>query len=253
MENELPGPAEVMGAHWGEWLHNEFYLVVARNMDRTVVVNSGTPRDMTLPNEFQRRFAERSVPRIRAPMPQPLLDIGVQPSDVDLLILTPFTYYTTGNLSLFSKAEICMLRRGWMDFMAPDPYTPQLPRPITIDSDQLKWLVTDGWAQVRLLHDEDEPAPGIRTWFAGSHHRSTMAVEIETERGLVLYSDAFFRYENLEKNAPIGVCESMEEAYRTYERVRKSGAIVLPMLDPEVLVRYPGGRVSNASAKAEEA
>ena len=54
----------------------------------------------------------------------------------------------------------------------------------------------------------------------------------------------FFRYENLEKNIPIGVCESMEEAYRTHDRVRRSGAIVLPMLDPEVMARYPDGRVS---------
>src|SRR5438067_621740 len=141
MENELPGPAEVMGAHWGEWLRNEFYLVLARNGHHTVLVNSGTPRDMTVPNQFQRRFAERSIPLIKEPMPQPLLNIGVQPSDVDILILTPFTYYTTGNLSVFTNAQICILRRGWLDFMAPEAYTPQLPRPITIDPEQLKWLV----------------------------------------------------------------------------------------------------------------
>ncbi len=244
MENELPGPAEVMGSHWGEWLRNEFYLLVARNAQRTVLVNSGTPQDMTVPNQFQRRFADRSVPVVRAPMPQALVDIGVRPSDVDVLILTPFTYYTTGNLSLFTKAQICILRRGWVDFMAPEPYCPKLPRPITIDPEQLKWLVTDGWNQVRLLDDEAEPAPGIRTWFAGTHHRSTMAVEIETDDGLVIYSDAFFRYENLEKKIPIGGGESMEEAYRAYDRVRKTGAIILPMLDPDVMARYPDGKVT---------
>jgi hypothetical protein len=110
MENELPGPAEVMGSHWNEWLRNEFYLVVARNRERTVVINSGPSRDMTVPNEFQRRFAERSVARIsqEMKMPQPLLDIGVDPAGVDILILTPFTYYTTGNLSLFTRSsKVC--------------------------------------------------------------------------------------------------------------------------------------------------
>src|SRR5690349_12473623 len=130
-----------MGSHWGGWLCNEFYLLVALYSQWTALVNSRTPQDMAVPHKFQLRLAACSVPVVRAPMPQPLVDIGVQPSDVDVLILTPFTYYTTGNLSLFTKAQICILRRGWVDFMAPEPYCPQLPRPITIDPEQLKWLV----------------------------------------------------------------------------------------------------------------
>ena len=245
-ENELPGPAEFMGSRWGKWLRNYFYLVIVQNSERTVVINSGPPKDLSIPNQFQKQFAERSVP-IRTDdeiMPKPLQNAGIEPSNVSLLILTPFTCYTTGNISSFTNAQICLLRRGWIDFMAPEPYSPQLPREIFIPSEQLAWLVTSGWSQVKLLEDEDEIAPGIRSWFAGAHHRSTMAVEIDTEKGTVIYTDAFFRYANIEENIPIGVCENQEEVFRTYDRVRKRAHIILPAIDPDVFKQHPDGVVA---------
>lgn len=245
-ENELPGPAEIMCSHWNEWFRNIFYMLIVKSEDRTIVINSGPPRDMTIPNQFQRSFAERSVPRIAdaEKLPGALKAAGIDPSDVDILVLCPFGYYTTGNLSLFTKAQICILKRGWIDFMAPEPYSPRFSRQLFIDDEQLRWLITEGWDQIRLLGDEDEIAPGIRSWFAGSHHRSSMAIEIETSKGIVIFSDAFFRYENLDKNVPIGVCECLEEALRTHDRVRRRASIVLPFIDPEIWLRHPGGIVA---------
>jgi glyoxylase-like metal-dependent hydrolase (beta-lactamase superfamily II) len=245
-ENELPGPAEIMCSHWNEWFRNIFYMVIAQSQDKTIVINTGPPRDMAIPSQFQRSFAERSVPKIAEAekLPKALESVGIAPSSVDILVLSPFGYYTTGNLALFTKAKICILKRGWVDFMAPEPFAPRFSRQLFIDDEQLKWLVTTGWDQIRLLQDEDEIAPGVRSWFAGSHHRSSMAIEIETAKGLVIFSDAFFRYENLEKNIPIGVCECLEEALRTHDRVRRHASIVLPFIDPEIWVRYPDGVVA---------
>jgi len=245
-ENELPGPAEIMCSHWNEWFHNIFYLLVVKSKDQIVVINSGPPRDMTIPDEFQRNFAARSVVKIAESdkLPNALEAVGVAPSNVDILVLSPLVYYTTGNISLFTKAKICILRRGWIDFMAPEPYVPRFSRRLFIDDEQLKWLVTEGWDQIRLLQDEDTIAPGIRSWFAGSHHRSSMAIEIDTAKGTVIFSDAFFRYDNLDKNIPIGVCECLEEALRTHDRVRRCASLVLPFVDPEIWIRYPDGIVA---------
>ena len=145
---------------------------------------------------------------------------------------------------MFTKAKICILKRGWIDFLVPEPCTPRFARQLFIDDEQLKWLLTTGWDQIRLLRDEDEIAPGIRSWFAGSHHRSSMGVEIDTPKGVVIFSDAFFRYENIDKNIPIGVCECLEEALKTHDRVRRNASIILPFLDPEIWVRHPGGIIA---------
>ena len=69
-------------------------------------------------------------------------------------------------------------------------------------------------------------------------------MEIDTEKGTVIYTDAFFRYANIEENIPIGVCQNWEEAFRTYDRVRKRADIILPAIDPDVFKRHPKGVVA---------
>src|SRR5262249_50681947 len=107
----------------------------------------------------------------------------------------------------------------------------------------LTYLVTKAWPRVRLLEDEDQILPGIKVWFAGVHHRSTMAVSIQTARGIVIYSDCCFKYRNVEENIPPGYVENLEDAWSSSPRIRKEAAIVLPAFDPEIYHRYPGGRI----------
>jgi len=57
----------------------------------------------------------------------------------------------------------------------------------------------------------------------------------------VVVSDSFFKYGNIEKPHPLGLSESLEECHVTYDRIRREAAITLPLYDPEVLERYPGG------------
>jgi hypothetical protein len=95
-----------------------------------------------------------------------------------------------------------------------------------------------------LLEDEDTVLPGIKTFFAGVHHRSSMAVCIETSRGTAVYSDSFFKFRNVEENIPVGYVENLEEAFHTYERVRKQAKLVIPAFDPEIFERFPGGVVA---------
>ena len=60
----------------------------------------------------------------------------------------------------------------------------------------------------------------------------------------MIASDAFFRYENVEQNRPLGINESMEEALVAYDRIRREADILLPLYDPRVFERHPGGRVA---------
>ena len=73
------------------------------------------------------------------------------------------------------------------------------------------------------------------------HHRSSLAVCIDTAAGTVILTDCFFKYGNIEKNRYLGVMESMMEADATWKRIRKEADIYASIYDPEVFERHPGG------------
>jgi glyoxylase-like metal-dependent hydrolase (beta-lactamase superfamily II) len=102
----------------------------------------------------------------------------------------------------------------------------------------------DGWEKLRLLDDEAEIVPGLRAFWAGVHHRSSMCYLVETAKGTVAISDCLFTYRNLEAGEPLGVQESLEEFHRTSARIKREADLFLPLYDPEVWRRHPGGRVT---------
>jgi hypothetical protein len=94
---------------------------------------------------------------------------------------------------------------------------------------------------VRLLADEEEIEPGLSVFWAGVHHRSSLAVSIDTNRGRVIISDCFFKYGNIESGRYLGVMENMMEADATWARIRKEADLFASIYDPEVFTRHPGG------------
>jgi len=78
-------------------------------------------------------------------------------------------------------------------------------------------------------------------FWAGVHHRSSMAVAIETSKGEVIITDSFFKYGNIESNRYLGVMESMIEANTTWTRICKEADLFASIYDPEVFVRHPNG------------
>jgi hypothetical protein len=142
---------------------------------------------------------------------------------------------------MFRNATIAISRKGWIeDFQAPY-YHLHVPRHLRIPPDVNEYLQNEGWEKVKLVADEEELAPGLSVFWAGVHHRSSLAVAIETERGRVVITDCFFKYGNIEKGRYLGVMESMMEADATWARIRKEADIVASIYDPEVFARYPGG------------
>ena len=249
----LPGGGEfgpAVSVYWNDRLTEScqlyYYLVVLRNADRTVVINTGMPEDFSEFERFEkawhpscRLFREESQKPSAA-----LAQLGVDPAQVDVVILTPLTVYTTGNLALFERATFAVSRRGWMDFWAPEPHAPRLPLDMSISRDSRIFLAGEALDRMRLLEDEDTICPGIRCFHTGGHHASSMAVCVETAKGTVIFGDCFFTYDNLEKNIPIGWAENLHEIYRAYDRVRREADIAVPLYDPEVLRRFPDGRIA---------
>lgn len=245
------GHMELLGAciyhmvRFDRWEPFIFTMALVQGEGKTLLINSGLDDDLSFLDPHWKDWpGERNL--VVSSEEKPLAALaryGVALEQVDYLVVTPLVYYATGNIDLFPKAQICLLKRGWIDFCAPKYRWADSMRHTLISDRVLAHLVTKAWPRVRLLEDEDEIIPGVRVWFAGAHHHSTMAVKIATARGSVIYSDCCFKYGNVEENIPVGYLENIDEAFDSYERIRKEADILLPAFDPEIFARFPGGRI----------
>ena len=242
------GPA--VSVYWNdrltEYLELNYYIVLIQNENRKILLNTGMPPDFSAFEAFVKGWNPACrLSREESERPAEILaGAGLAPGDIDTILITPLTVYTTGNLSLFSNATIGVNRRGWVDFWAPAKHAPRLPADIVMARDSRLYLAGDGMSRVRLLEDEEEVCPGVRCFHTGGHHASSMAIAVETAKGTVILGDCFFTYDNLEKNIPIGWAENMHELNAAYARIREEADIAVPLYDPEVLKRFPGGVIA---------
>ena len=61
--------------------------------------------------------------------------------------------------------------------------------------------------------------------------------------GRVAVSDCVFRYENIEAMEPLGIQESLDEFYVACNRIKRESETFIPLYEPDVPVRHPGGRI----------
>lgn len=241
-----PSSSVFWNDRFGKWTKLNYYAAVIHGGGHTILLNSGLPADFSLYFQFTKDWcAQATVIRSEEDkVENGLRRIGIAPEQVDTMIFTPMTVYTTGGLGSFSKARYLLSRRGWLDYWAPDPFDLQLPRDLIFPPETLNCLVGEGRSRIGWLDEEGEILPGIEYFWAGGHHRSSLAYLIRTSIGVVGFADCCFTYENLEKKIPIGLAESYRECLTAYDRLQRSADVVIPLYDPEVLQRHPRGRVA---------
>ena len=246
-ECEVRGPEVYWMDRWDEWEALYLYMVLVRGQDKVILINTGPPRDLAPLNaRWTAAFGKRGT-LVRRPEEEPaaaLLRMGVKPSDVDLVLITPLQAYAVANIPIFSNALIGVSRRGWVeDFHAP-AYEMHVPRKLRIPDDVLAYLTIQAPEKLHLVDDEEEILPGLYAFWVGTHHRSSMAYLIETPAGRVAVTDCCFKYGNIEPMHPLGIMESLSECMAAYQRIKKEADIVIPLYDPEVLKRFPDGKVA---------
>ena len=246
---ELPSCGVRALQDFGEWEPFCYTMLVARSPQRTVVVNAGYPQDISaMVKLFQDVHPRCNLQRDDHERVERQLErAGVDPGEVDYLVINPLGCYSTGRIDLFTNAAICISRTEWMDFHAPPEHIPPShPYELVFPPDILRRLVVEDRHRIRLLENEDTVCPGIRVFWTGGHHRGSMAVAIDTSQGAVIYTDTIWSYSNLEKDAPIGWCRNTDEYYLAVERITKEASIILPWADPALFDRFPEGVVVEA-------
>jgi len=237
----VPGPEVYWMENWNTREEMNALIFLVRGGGENILINTGPPRDLAVINKAWLGFfgyPEAQIVRGEDQLPENILrSQGLTPEDISTVIVTPLQAYATANIPLFSKATIAISRRGWIeDFQAPFYHLH-----LRIPPDVNHYLQNEGWEKVRLLADEEEIRPGIRVFWAGVHHRSSLAVAIDTEKGTVIVTDSFFKYGNIESGRYLGVMESMMEADATWARIRREASLFASIYDPEVFKRHPGG------------
>lgn len=243
---DVPGPELFWMSDWDAWYTLFFQMVLIQGEGLTALVNTGPPADLGPINDLWTAGLGPRGEMLRRPeeeVASSLARLGIAPEDVTHVILTPFQLYSTGNVPLFTNAEICVSKRGWSHYHNTHDHPHDL-RWNSISRDVLVHMVTDAWDRVRLLEDEDVVVEGLRTWWTGGHHRASLAVEVDTGDGAVVISDSFFYYENVEQNRLLGINENMYELLAAYERARSVADHFIPLYDPKVFDRYPNGVIS---------
>lgn len=238
-----PSPSVFWNDRFGKWTTLNYYAVLIRGEGRTILLNTGLPEEITEYQKFVREWcAGASVSREEDERIEIALgSVGLRPDQIDTVLFTPLTIYTTGSLHLFSESRFFLSRRGWIDYWAPDPCDLQLPREIIFPPSSLACLTGKARNRITLLDDEGEIYPGLRYFWTGGHHRSSVAYVVRTANGRIAFADCCFTYENLEKNIPIGLAESIHETLSAYHRLRREADTIIPLYDPKVLERHPGG------------
>ena len=243
---DVMGPEVYWMSHWDDWVQLYFWTARIRGHGKTAIINTGPPADLTELNErWSSGFGERGK-LVRQENEHPLnalATLGIKPEDVDYVLITPLQIYATANIQLFPNAQVCISKRGWIEDLHGEKFPMHVPRNLRISDETLSYLMFEGHERVRLLEDEDQIVPGLSCFWAGVHHRSSMCYVVETARGRVGMSDCLFKFGNLEDGEPLGIQESLEEYYVTCKRIKRETEIFVPLYEPDVLKRFPGGKI----------
>jgi hypothetical protein len=246
-EIEVPAPEVYWMESFSSWEPLQFQMAVIRAQGKTILVNTGFPEDIT---ELRKAWSDFLGPRAILQRPDEwrtqtlLAAAGVDPADVGFVICTPIQLYATGCLHLFPNARVCFSRRGWIEDIIAPTYPHHVPRQGCISDEHLRWLLFDNNSNLLLMDDVHELLPGLTCRWVGVHHRSSMLVEVQTSRGLVIMSDCAFHFANVEQDKPLGIAESIIEAHAAYADIRHRADIFLPLYEPAIHTRFPEGKIS---------
>lgn len=229
---EPDGPAEV-----------DYFFWILRNQHRTVVVDTGFSPSAGL---------KRSRELLLHPS-QALAELGIEPDEIEDVILTHGHYDHIGNADLFPRATFHMAEaeyRFWTSATADHTqfsyYAEQQ------DISYLRRRQREG--KLNLFTGHCTPAPGLDVVEVGGHTPGQAMVRLQTTAGpVMLASDAVHFYEELERDMPFIAISNLPEMYHLFmnlrEQAKTTGLIIVPGHDPDVMRRftpYEGALYGNA-------
>lgn len=158
-------------------------------------------------------------------IPECLSEYGLTPEDINLVVLTHLHWDHAGTFLEYPNAQVICQKAEyeWME---------------KHHSWEIGYV---GWFAERLLKNKAcfefvdgsvNLLPGISLILCGGHTAGSQMVLVDTPKGLVLITgDNVMRYENLERNIPVGLFCDIYECMRALELGKKESTLCLPSHD----------------------
>ena len=210
----------------------DYFVWVARSKNRTYVIDTG----------FNTKTAsKRNKEIMRCPV-ESLKLVGVDPADVEDVIITHLHYDHVGNFDLFPNCKF-HLQEDEMSY-ATGKYMGHKHFRHPFDVDHVTGMVREVYKGRVQFHDGDaELAPGFSIHRIGGHTAGLQVVQVYTKRGwVVLASDASHLYGNMELENPYPIIFKSNEMVEGFQKLRDladSNDHIIPGHDPLVLDYYP--------------
>ncbi|GAA0419795.1 MBL fold hydrolase [Acrocarpospora corrugata] len=209
----------------------DYYFWLVRGGGRTIMVDTG----------FTPEVGDARGRTTLCPVPEALARLGVNPADVDAVVLTHGHYDHAGQTGLFPRAEIAISDRELTFWTGPYAGRPQFAHAVeAADIQALRHL--DDAGRITRLGDRHPLAPGVEIVEVGGHTPGQLVALVDGEGGPVLLaSDAVHYYDELGLDRPFAVFANLTGMYRGLDTVRElAGADVAVVAghDPDVLTRF---------------
>jgi glyoxylase-like metal-dependent hydrolase (beta-lactamase superfamily II) len=182
---------------------------------------------------------------------------GVDPGDLQTVVLTHLHYDHAGGTAAFPAARFLLQERELPYWTGPHSRQiaaglglPHLVLPADLD----RIAEADAAGRIERVRGSAVLAPGVSVHRVGGHTPGMQVVRVETALGaVVLASDAAHFYENLERDRPFAVLESVSGSLAAFDEARRLAAdpaLVIPGHDPAVLERFPVAHIPSLHGHA---
>ena len=211
-------------------------------LDYFVWAITGPVGTFILDTGFQSDVGARRGREFLADPAQGLQRLGIQPAQVEDVIISHMHYDHGGNLDMFPKARF-HIQDDEMAFATGRHMCHGALNHSFEAADVMNMVDHVFQGRVRFHDGGEEIAPGITLHRIGGHTMGLQVMRVWTRRGwVVLASDAAHFYANMEEGRPYPVVfntAEMLEGFATLRRLASSADHIIPGHDPLVLARYP--------------
>lgn len=210
----------------------DYFLWAAVGPDRSFVIDAGFTEEVAV--RRGRSFLRCPVDTLRL--------IGVDPDQLEDVILTHLHYDHVGNFHRFPKARFHLQEPELHYAVGRYMHYPRLSHSFEVED--VCGIVRLNYAQrVIFYNGSADLAPGIRLHAAGGHSAGLQFVTVNTRRGtVVLASDVTHFYENLDRMRPFPTAFHVGEMLEGFDKLvaaAPSRRHIVPGHDPLVMRRYP--------------
>ena len=200
----------------------------------TVVVDTSVP-----PGAAAAEFIGEQFERSTEQEPRNALSLaGVDPGDVELVVLTHLHWDHAGNCDLFPEARVLVQEAELRYALAPGRFFRRsFLSPLS------------GWGQppyllpnLDVVRAEQELLPGLHVVPVPGHTPGSQAVLVDTAEGrYCIAGDAVMSYDNLDRDVPGGFHLQVDDSMDSMDLLRRRADHVLPSHDYRL---FPTGGVS---------